>query len=327
MSVRSSLADVLDAALEATIVGSFTRVGYVVRSRLEAWSDPTAVTGRTVVITGATSGLGLAAATRLATLGARLHLVGRSEAKLAHAQAHVRLHSSFEVVTHCCDLSLLRETRRLAETLAALGTPIDVLIQNAGALLTDYTPTREGIETTIATHVLSPYLLTEYLLTHGGFAPRARDITVTSGGMYSECFNLATLEMTPSTYRGTVAYARAKRAQCVLIPYWQHDHGSSDVSFHLVHPGWAATPGLSSGIPRFERATKPFLRSADEGADTMVWLAGTSLEPTPGQLWLDRRPRSLYRLKKTRLNATEEVAAGVELARWCDERVTVALSD
>ena len=327
MNVRSSLAGALDAVLEATIVGSFTRVGYAVRSRLGEWSDPTAVAGRTIVITGATSGLGLAAAARLATLGARLHLVGRSEAKLAHAQAHVRLHSLSEVVTHCCDLSVLRETRRLAETLVALGTPLDVLIQNAGALLTDYSPTREGIETTIATHVLSPYLLTEYLLAHGGFAPAARNITVTSGGMYSERFDLATLEMTPTTYRGTVAYARAKRAQCVLIPYWQRVHGTSGVSFHLVHPGWAATPGLSSGIPRFERVTSPLLRSASEGADTMVWLAGTSLEPSPGHLWLDRRPRSLYRLKKTRLSVPEEVAAGVTLAQWCDERVTAALSD
>lgn len=327
MNVRSSLADVLDAALEATIVGSFTRVGYVVRSRLDAWSDPTALAGRTIVITGATSGLGLAAATRLAALGAQVHLVGRSEAKLAHAQAHVRLHSSYEVVTHCCDLSILRETHRLAETLVALGTPIDVLIQNAGALLTNYTPTREGLETTIATHVLSPYLLSEYLMAHGGFAPHARDITVTSGGMYTERFDLATLEMTSTTYRGSVAYARAKRAQCVLIPYWQRVHGLSGVSFHLVHPGWAATPGLSSGIPRFERMTKPLLRSADEGADTMVWLAGSSLDPAPGHLWLDRRPRSLYRLKKTRLSATEEVAAGVALARWCDERVTAALSE
>ena len=327
MNARSSLADALDAALEATIVGSFTRVGYAVRSRTNPWPDPTAATGRVVVITGATSGLGLAAATRLAKLGARLHLVGRSETKLAHAKAHVRLHATFEVVTHCCDLSSLRETRRLGETLVELDTPIDVLIQNAGALLTNYTPTDEGLETTITTHVLSPYFLTEFLLAHGGFAPHARDITVTSGGMYSERFDLATLEMTPATYRGTVAYARAKRAQCVLIPYWQRVHESSGVSFHLVHPGWAATPGLTNGIPRFERVTKPFLRSADEGADTMVWLAGTSLEPTPGRLWLDRRPRSLYRLKKTRLSAREEEAAGVELARWCDERVTAALND
>ena len=327
MNVPSPLANVLDAALEATVVGSFTRVGYAARSRLDGWSDPTAVAGRTIVITGATSGLGLAAAVRLAALGARLHLVGRSETKLAHAQAHVRLHSSSEVITHCCDLSLLRETRRLGETLVALATPLDVLIQNAGALLTNYTPTREGIETTVATHVLSPYLLTEYLLAHGGFAPHTRDITVTSGGMYSERFNLATLEMSPATYRGTVAYARAKRAQCVLIPHWQRIYGSSGVSFHLVHPGWAATPGLSSGIPRFERVTKALLRSADQGADTMVWLAGTSLDPAPGRLWLDRRPRNLYRLKRTRLSISEEIAAGDTLAQWCKERVEEVLSD
>ena len=327
MSTRAQVARVVDEALEASVVGSFTRLGFAARSRLEKWRDPAFALGRHVVITGATSGLGLAAATRLASLGAHVHLVGRSETKLTSARAHVQLFTSNEVWTHRCDLSLLSDARDLAHELGALDTPIDALVHNAGALLPAYTETREGLETTLATHLLSPYFLTEYLLAHGGLAPNARVITMTSGGMYTERFELSKLMMTVDEYRGTTAYARAKRAQCVLTTYWQRKHAPSGAAFHLVHPGWAATPGLTSGIPLFERALKPLLRSADQGADTLVWLVGAPTnEPTGGRLWLDRHPRSLYRLKKTRLSETEEFAAGEQLARWCDERIIHALS-
>ncbi|MDE3007887.1 MAG: SDR family NAD(P)-dependent oxidoreductase [Acidobacteriota bacterium] len=328
MSARAQVAHVVDEALEASVVGSFTRLGYVARSRLEKWRDPAFVLGRRVVITGATSGLGLAAAARLARLGAHVHLVGRSETKLTSARAHVQLFTSGEVWTHRCDLSLLNDARDLARELSALSTPVDALVHNAGALLPAYTETREGLETTLATHLLSPYLLTEYLLAHGGLAAHARVITMTSGGMYTERFDLAQLMMTVDAYRGTTAYARAKRAQCVLTPYWQRAHAASGVSFHLVHPGWAATPGLTNGIPLFERAVKPLLRTPDQGADTLVWLVGApTSEPTGGQLWLDRHPRRLYRLKKTHLSAPEEFQAGEQLASWCDERIARALNE
>ncbi len=328
MSNRGQLAHVVDEVLETSVVGSFTRLGYVARSRLEQWRDPNFALGRHVVITGATSGLGLAAASRLAALGAHVHLVGRNEAKLTSARAHVQLFTAGEVWTHRCDLSLLSDTRSLALELCALDAPIDALVHNAGALLSAYTATREGLETTLATHLLSPYLLTEHLLAHGGFAPNARIITMTSGGMYTERFDLARLMITVDAYRGTIAYARAKRAQCVLTTYWQKAHATADVSFHLVHPGWAATPGLTSGIPLFERALKPLLRTADQGADTLVWLVGAPTnEPTGGQLWLDRHPRSLYRLKKTRFSEAEEFNAGEQLAQWCDEQIAHALNE
>lgn len=328
MISRPALARFVDEALELSIVGSFTRLGYEARSRLERWSDPAFAKDRHVVVTGATSGLGLAAATRLATLGANVHLVGRSEAKLVSARAHVKLHTSGEVWTHQCDLSLLRDAQRLARELSELDTPLDALVHNAGSLLANYSETREGLETTVATHLLSPYVVTEYLLAHGGFAPNARVITMTSGGMYTQRFDLATLKMAVSNYKGTAAYARAKRAQCVLTTYWQREHASSGVSFHLVHPGWAATPGLTSGIPLFERLLKPLLRSADQGADTLVWLVGAPTgEPLGGQLWLDRHPRTMYRLKKTRLTPVEERVAGEQLAHWCDDQVQSALNE
>jgi NAD(P)-dependent dehydrogenase (short-subunit alcohol dehydrogenase family) len=327
MTARSSASRVVDKLLEATVVGSFTKIGFDVRSRLEEWRDPSDAGGRTVVITGATAGLGLAMATRLAGLGANVTLVGRNQNKIDDALAVVCEVARGRVEGHRCDLSVLADAKELAEKLTASSSPLDVFIHNAGSLLSKFTPTSEDVETTLATHLLSPYLLTERLIASRSFALHARIITMTSGGMYTEKFNLSTLEMNQMNYQGTVAYARAKRAQTVMVAHWQRTYGPSDLAFHLVHPGWAATKGVSEGIPGFERVMRPLLRSADQGADTAVWLAGSpDGSPKPGLLWLDRHPRSLHRVPRTRLSPSEERAAERDLPRWCDERISRALT-
>jgi NAD(P)-dependent dehydrogenase (short-subunit alcohol dehydrogenase family) len=327
-SRRQRVNELIDAVLEFSIVGSFTKIGYLVRSRLDGWVDPSSAAQRTIVITGATSGLGLAAAQRLATLGANVHLVGRSQQKLDDAVTLVQKGVHGSVSAHRCDLSLLHETTALASELAAMGTKIDVLVHNAGALLAEFTPTHEGVETTLATHLLSPFQLTEQLISLDAFAPQARVIMMTSGGMYTERFNLADLEMAPTNYKGAVAYARAKRAQSVLQAHWQATYGSRGLAFHLVHPGWAKTPGVASGIPLFSKVMNRLLRSAPQGCDTLVWLAGEpDGEPAPGLFWLDRHPRSLYRLRSTRLSEEDERAAESALPVWCQERIAVALGE
>lgn len=321
----SQFANLADSILEATIVASFTSFGFRVRSRLEHWREPSDANGRVIVVTGATSGLGLAMARRLALLGARVHLVGRSETRLEFARQMVSSGATEEVTTHRCDLSSLRQTGELAQRLSR--ERIDVLIHNAGALLKSFVLTDEGVETTLAVHLLSPYLLTEQLIAASALAPQARVISMTSGGMYSQRFDLTTLEMGPDGYRGATAYARAKRAQTILNAHWQQVYGPSSLAFHLVHPGWADTPGVSEGIPGFAKIMGPFLRSPDEGADTAVWLAASAPgEPTPGMLWHDRHPRELHRLPGTRLDTQDEQRAHDDVALWCQRRVARALN-
>ena len=323
MTVPKRWNRIIDEALEKTIVGSFTNVGYCVRSRTQGWSPSTGAAGRTVVVTGATSGIGLATAEQLAREGAHVHLVGRSPDKLASALETVEREARATVSAHRCDLSLLHDTRDLAEELKDLAAPVDVLVHNAGALLSTYTPTAEHVETTLAVHLLSPFYLTQQLIRSASFAPHARVITMTSGGMYTEPFNLATLEVHRADYKGTAAYARAKRAQTILTGYWQRTYGPGGVAFHLVHPGWAHTPGVSGGLPGFATLMGPLLRTPEQGADTALWLAGLpDGEPRPGQLWFDRQPRSLYRVRKTRLSEYEERSAQDQLAAWCEERIT-----
>jgi NAD(P)-dependent dehydrogenase (short-subunit alcohol dehydrogenase family) len=322
------LSHLLDQALEASVVGSFTSIGPAVRSRLDHWEPLERADGRNVVITGATSGLGLKAAEILVGLGANVHLVGRSEGKLNAVVASLEAtakRSGGIVEGHLCDLSLLSETTKLVAELQRAVPELHVLIHNAGALLSTYTETTEGIEQTLAVHVLSPEILTRGLV-HLLQAGHGQVITMTSGGMYSERFDLETLAMKKSAYKGTVAYARAKRAQTLLTRKWNEDFSNLGISAHLVHPGWADTPGVDESLPVFSTLMGPLLRSPAQGVDTLVWLATTDASSRQaGLLWLDRSPRPMHKLRRTKLTKVEEETAVEALHHWCTEQIARAL--
>ena len=122
--------------------------------------------------------------------------------------------------------------------------------------------------------------------------------------MYTQRFDLAHLEVSADDYRGATAYARAKRAQVVLAHEWARRWGPDGVASYAMHPGWVATPGLATGLPRFARLG-PLLRTPNQGADTVTWLASDgprhdgAPEPRPGGIWLDRRRRPEYYLPTT----------------------------
>jgi dehydrogenase/reductase SDR family member 12 len=148
-------------------------------------------------------------------------------------------------------------------------------------------------------------------------------VTVSSGGMYTERFDLGRLEMPPHSYRGTTAYARAKRAQVVLSHEWARRWGADGVASYAVHPGWVDTPGLARGLPSFAKLG-PLLRTPAEGADTVVWLAAGSarrqdqVPPLTEGFFHDRHRRGEHRLPWTaRAVAPED---GRLLWEWCVSR-------
>jgi len=219
------------------------------------------------------------------------------------------------------DLGEFDQVRHLAEAFLADHDRLDVLVHNAGALTESRTVTSSGDELTAASQVAAPYLLTGLLLPALRAAAPARVIQVSSGGMYTQRFDLATLEMGPADYDGTVAYARAKRAQLVLLHEWVRRTEGTGISFHAMHPGWADTPGVRGSLPGFARIMGPILRTAEQGADTVVWLAAApeGVESTGG-FWLDRRPRWEHKVPWTRLSEAEFVDAGAALWAWCAVR-------
>jgi dehydrogenase/reductase SDR family protein 12 len=200
------------------------------------------------------------------------------------------------VVADLADLGAVRDG---AEELLATLEGLDVLVNNAGALTHEHTITDDGLELTYQTHVVAPFLLTHLLQPLLG--PDGRVITVSSGGMYTQGLRLSTLRMGADPYDGVVAYAQAKRAQVLLNQKWAE---RSQTTFHAMHPGWADTPGVADSLPTFQRVVGRFLRSPEEGADTIVWLAAAD-EParSSGQFWLDRRPRGTVRLPGTSADA------------------------
>lgn len=313
----------LDGLLEGSVIGGFSRVGYLVRRVVEGWADPPRADGKVVVVTGASSGIGRAAALALGRLGARVWVLGRDERRTEAAALAIRS-SGGEAEVGLVDVADGVSVSAFAERFASSHGHLDALVHCAGALLRDYAVTDDGIEMTVATHVLGPYRLTLQLasLLQAGNDPTI--VTVSSGGMYGERFDLSRLEMPRQAYDGMRAYARAKRAQVVLAAEWSRRWGPLGVASYSMHPGWVDTPGLTSGLPFFRLG--PLLRTAEEGADTAVWLAAgaargrVGTRPTsPGGFWHDRHRRGEYYLPWTRPRGADD-EQGPMLWEWCATR-------
>lgn len=313
---------VVDELLEASVVGSFSKIGPLLRRRAAAWQPYDRMDGKVAVVTGATSGLGLATAVELARLGARVRLVGRSASKLDAALDRIRDDvPGADVTGSRADLSDLADVRRLADDLLGSGRHLDVLVHNAGALSRSHTVSASGLETTCAVQLVAPHLLTSLLTPALGGASPSRVLWVSSGGMYTQKFDLASLDPGPANYDGTVTYARVKRAQVVLSGEWARRLESAAVVVHAMHPGWADTPGIATGLPSFSRVMRPLLRTPEEGADSIVWLASApEALTTTGGFWCDRRRRSEHKVPWTRLPRAAAAEAGSALFDWCDAR-------
>lgn len=301
----------------ATALACFTRYGHR-RGRRKWLPMSSDMAGKHVLLTGANAGLGFATAVSLLEAGATLTVVIRDPAKLDLMQ------QAFEAETgrradrvELADLSLLGDVNRLCQKLLHQGEPIDVLINNAGALFNDYAVTREGLERSVSLLLLSPWRLTEQLLPLLRRADTpARVINVVSGGMYTQKLRCDELIMPEHNYDGTAAYARAKRALTVLTELWADQWAADNIVVNSMHPGWADTPGVQNALPGFRRVTKKVLRTPDEGADTVIWLArATEADKLTGKLFLDREPRTTH----LRARTLEDEGERARLPEWLGE--------
>jgi len=295
------------------IAPSWSGLGYSARRWLEGWDHqvPAPMDGKVVVLTGFTSGIGLAAATRFGELGATLHLDGRDPGRTS-STAESLAGRGFDVHTSIADMGDLDAVRAIAVEITSAHQHLDALIHNAGALSSEYTVSPQGFEMTVASQVLGPFLLTSLLLPllEAGES-KGRVIAVASGGMYPE-----KLVASRDSYNGVRAYARAKRAQVELNVEWARRSGSG-VIFQAMHPGWVDTPGVVKSLPRFHAITKPVLRSAEAGADTIVWLADVDAKElgANGGFWLDRHRRSITKVPGTGASQSERD----RLWQWCED--------
>jgi dehydrogenase/reductase SDR family protein 12 len=252
------------------------------------------------------------------------------------ARAALSTRGGGRIETARVDLAEPAEIDLFCHRVTESATRLDGLVHCAGALFKDYQTTADGTELTLAVHLLAPFRLTFLLSSLLRENQSSVIVTVSSGGMYTQRFDLTHLELAADGYRGAVAYARAKRAQVVLAHEWARRWGNEGVASYAMHPGWVATTGLARDLPSFTRLG-PLLRTPAEGADTAVWLAADgphdahaphsrhpdSAEVTEG-IWLDRRRRHEYYLPRTYRRPATRRRDGENLWEWCVTRAQLA---
>jgi NAD(P)-dependent dehydrogenase (short-subunit alcohol dehydrogenase family) len=235
--------------------------------------------GKLCVVTGATSGIGLVAAERLAASGARLILIGRDKARGEAALARIKRHApGAELTLRYADLSLLAEMNRLAAEIAAAEPRIDVLINNAGAMFTSRSLTADGLERTFALNHMAYFVLANRLRAALAAAAPARIVNVASEAHRGNVLDFADLQSARG-YRGFRVYGRSKLANILFTRELARRLEGSGITANCLHPGFVASrfgdnnPGLSRvGIGLAKRF---FALSPEQGAETVVYLAAS----------------------------------------------------
>lgn len=293
---------------------SYSKIGYHARKLFWSRLAPD-FRGRTWLVVGGSEGIGGSAARSAVAAGARVICVGRDAAKLA-AFAQSTAHPD-QVIPRVADFSLRSSVWDLLARLEAAGEKIDVLVNNVGIQKRDQILTREGLETSFATNILSHYLFTRELLARGLLADDATVIETSSGGMYNHPLVVKDLNITGEGYVGVRAYGLSKRAQVVLTQYWRQKYAGSARRFYVMHPGWVDTAAVSRSMPRFRETLKSVLRSDPQGADTIVYLAATRPDQASDEsIWFDRKERGAHIFPRTRetRDTPESLVAALEAA-------------
>jgi len=249
--------------------------------------------GKTILITGGTSGIGKAAAVALAAMGANVVIVGRNQKRGEAAVEEIRARSHNESVElMLADLSVKAEVRGLAEEFQERHDRLDVLANNAGLVHSKRTETPDGIETTLAINHLAPFLLTNLLLGRLEKSAPSRVITVSSEAQRWGTMDFEDMQ-SRRKYRGFPVYGMTKLANIMFTYELAERLNGTGVSANCLHPGSVGTNfGQNNRGPMalFFRTFKPFMRSPEQGADTLVWLASSpEVEGVSGKYYSDRK--------------------------------------
>jgi NAD(P)-dependent dehydrogenase (short-subunit alcohol dehydrogenase family) len=251
--------------------------------------------GKTFVITGATSGIGLETALRLAERGARLALVGRDRRRGEAALAAVRQRASgCDIQIHYADLMRLGEVRRLAFDLLSALPRIDVLLNNAGAIFRERQETADGLERTFALNHMAYFLLTDLLRDRLVESAPARVVNVASEAHRGARLDFADLQ-NARNYTGWSAYRRSKLANILFTRQLARRLEGTGVTANCLHPGFVASRfgDETGGLFRLglSWAKSLFAISPEQGARTSVHVA-TAPEPgiTSGRYYVKSKP-------------------------------------
>jgi NAD(P)-dependent dehydrogenase (short-subunit alcohol dehydrogenase family) len=252
------------------------------------------LSGKTCLVTGASAGIGLAAAHGLARLGARVVMAVRNPEKGERARRAVMGATGREVEMAVVDLGSRKSIRAFARDFAARHPRLDVLVNNAGIWSERRQVSPDGTELVWATNVLGYFLVTDLLLPLLKEARKARVVNVASqlaGGL-----DLADVQFERRAWSGRAAYAQSKQADRMLTWALARRLSGAGVTANAMHPGFVATEifGKGGGLVSLGASLYSKIRGRrpEEGADTVVWLAASAeVDGRSGLFWIDRQER------------------------------------
>jgi len=241
--------------------------------------DSRALNGKTILITGATRGIGYAAATGLAKMGATLIVHGRDSGRVEQACAKLKKSATpGQIHSVVADLASLDDVRRLAGKVNDEHDRLDVLINNAGLVTRKRAQTVDGLERQLAVNHLAPFLLTHLLLDKLKASAPARIVNVASMAHHRASFDLNDLNWEQRRYNGIGAYGATKLANILFTRELAKRLEGTRVTANCLHPGVVATnifTGMGFFGTVFGIVTRPFLISKERGAETSVYLASS----------------------------------------------------
>jgi NAD(P)-dependent dehydrogenase (short-subunit alcohol dehydrogenase family) len=250
--------------------------------------------GKTVVMTGATSGIGAVAARRLAQLGARIVFVARDPARAEETLNTLRETAPAQDHRyHIADLARLADVKRVAQLLADLEAQVDVLVNNAGAMFATRLVTEDGLERTFATNHIAYFVMTNLLLarlkgTHG-----ARVVSTASAAHQRSPLDFSDLQ-SEHGYRAFAAYGRSKLMNILFTRELARRLAGTTVTANCLHPGFVATrfgDAAGGALSLAIRVAKRFAITAEQGAQTIVYLASSpEVERVSGKYFVRCKP-------------------------------------
>jgi len=266
------------------------------------------MTGRTVVVTGGTAGIGKATALGLAAMGAHVAITSRDRQRCQAAASEIRAAGGGQVDVFVADLSAQSEVRRLAGDLLQRLPRIDVLINNAGGYWNTRHVTADGLEHTFALNHLAPFLLTSLLLERLKQSAPARVVTVSSNMQALGRIDFSDLQGERS-YSGARAYNQSKLANVLFTYELARRLPAASVTANALHPGVTRTAFGAEDPAAIQRLFMPFMRplmkTPARGAATSIYLASApGLEQVSGRYFASSKPR------KSAERSYDETAAG-----------------
>lgn len=253
------------------------------------------MSGKIVLITGATSGIGEVTARELARMGATIVVVGRDSARAAATVSAIKGQTANpHIESLLADLSSQDETRRLASAFQDRYPRLDVLINNAGSVFYHRETTVDGIERTFALNHLAPFLLTNLLLDRLMAAPMARIVTVASMAHAGATIAFDDLQRTRAPYRAFQVYGQTKLANILFTYELARRLADTSLTANTLHPGFVATNfGLAPGglVGLGLRLARMLAISPERGAQTSIYLASSpDVQGVSGRYFVKCKP-------------------------------------